>query len=294
MVLNHQNRNHRAVATIIATLMLILITAVGGGVTFSYAQDIINDNQVSSSIAIEQLTIVGWDFRDLTELRSHNGLYMKDDSAGIEDGIKSYSERVTIYLQNKGLTNIRIDEVRFVGTVYNFAGSSNYMSNFVTNTFPAPEEYVILTITPDIIINSEIPELKAGTIASLVLGLDASFKMGRHAMLKLTTDNGFVIVKIMPIGSAHDIHGIDYIVKTEDIEESETPETGEDPDGGGGDSCSGTSNSSGSGSDSGDSDSVGGSTGSDSGLGSSGSGSSGGSCPGVGSGSSGPAPSSTD
>ena len=220
MVLNHQNRNHRAVATIIATLMLILITAVGGGVTFSYAQDIINDNQVSSSIAIEQLTIVGWDFRDLSELRSHNGLYMKDDSAGIPDGIKSYSERVTIYIQNKGLKSIRIDELRFVGTVYEFAGSSNYMSNFVTNTFPAPEEYVILTITPDIIINSEIPELKAGTIASLVLGLDASFKMGRHAMLKLTTDNGFVIVKNMPIGSSDDTSDIDYMVKTE---------TGEDP-----------------------------------------------------------------
>jgi len=228
MVLNHQYRNHRAVAPIIATLMLILITAVGGGVTFSYAQDVINDNQVSSSIAIEQLTIVGWDFRDLSELRSHNGLYMKEDSAGIPDGIKSYSERVTIYIQNKGLTSIRIDELRFVGTVYEFAGSSNYMSNFVTNTFPAPQEYVILTITPDIIINSEVPELPAGKIASLVLGLDASFKMGRHAMLKLTTDNGFVIVKNMPIGSSYDIHGIDYMVKTENIEESETPETGED------------------------------------------------------------------
>ncbi len=305
MVLNHQYRNHRAVAPIIATLILILITAVGGGATFSYAQDIINDNQVSSSIAIEQLAIVGWDFRDITELRSHNGLYMKEDSAGIEDGIKSYSERVTIYIQNNGLTSIRIDELRFVGTVYEFAGSSNYMSNFVTNTFPAPEEYVILTITPDIIINSEVPELPAGKIASLVLGLDSSFKMGRHAMLKLTTDNGFVIIKNMPIGSAHDIHGIDYIVKTEDIEESETSETGEDSghDGGSGSGSSnsdsgdsGTNNSSGSDSsgDSSGSANGHGSTGSDSGLGSSGSGSSGGSQPGVGSGSSGPAPSSTN
>ncbi len=50
MVLNHQYRNHRAVAPIIATLVLILITAVGGGVTFSYAQEIINDNQIGSSI----------------------------------------------------------------------------------------------------------------------------------------------------------------------------------------------------------------------------------------------------
>ncbi len=305
MVLNHQYRNHRAVAPIIATLILILITAVGGGVTFSYAQDIINDNQVSSSIAIEQLTIVGWDFRDISELRSHNGLYMKDDSAGIPDGIKSYSERVTIYIQNKGLKSIRIDELRFVGTVYEFAGSSNYMSNFVTNTFPAPQEYVILTITPDIIINSEVPELPAGKIASLVLGLDASFKMGRHAMLKLTTDNGFVIVKIMPIGSAHDIHGINFIAKPEDQCDCETPETcaaqGYDGASGSGSSNSdsgdsGTNNSSGSDSsgDSSGSANGHGSTGSDSGLGSSGSGSSGGSQPCVGSGSSGPAPSSTN
>ena len=306
MVLNHQYRNHRAVAPIIATLILILITAVGGGATFSYAQDVINDNQVSSSIAIEQLTIVGWDFRDITELRSHNGLYMKDDSAGIPDGIKSYSERVTIYIQNNGLTRIRIDELRFVGTVYEFAGSSNYMSNFVTNTFPAPEEYVILTITPDIIINSEVPELQAGKIASFVLGLDASFKMGRHAMLKLTTDNGHVIVKIMPIGSSYDIHGINCIAKPEESGDSETAETCAEPGYGelsgsgssnsGDSSSSGGSNSSGSDSsgDSSASSNGGGSTGSDSGLGSSGSGSSGGSQPGVGSGSSGPAPSSTD
>jgi len=304
MVLNHQFRNHRAVAPIIATLILILITAVGGGATFSYAQEIINDNQISSSIVIEQLMIVGWDFRDISELRSHNGLYMKDDSAGIPDGIKSYSERVTIYVQNKGLTSIRVDELRFVGTVYEFAGSSNYMSNFVTNTFPAPEEYVILTITPDIIINSEVPELPAGKIASFVLGLDASFKMGRHAMLKLTTDNGHVIVKIMPIGSAHDIHGINFIAKPEDQGDGETAETcaesgyGEPSGSNSSNSDSGDSGTGSSGSDS-SGDSSGsanghGSTGSDSGLGSSGSGSSGGSQPCVGSGSSGPAPSSTN
>ncbi len=305
MVLNHQNRNHRAVAPIIATLILILITAVGGGATFSYAQDVINTNQVSGSFPIEQLTIVGWDFRDISELRSHNGLYMKDDSAGIPDGIKSYSERVTIYVQNKGLTSIRVDELRFVGTVYEFAGSSNYMSNFVTNTFPAPEEYVILTITPDVIINSEVPELPAGKIASFVLGLDASFKMGRHAMLKLTTDNGFVIVKIMPIGSSYDIHGINCIVKPEDQGDGETAcncaAPGYDGASGSGSSNSdsgdsGTNNSSGSDSsgDSSGSANGHGSTGSDSGLGSSGSGSSGGSQPCVGSGSSGPAPSSTN
>jgi len=307
MVLNHQYRNHRAVAPIIATLILILITAVGGGATFSYAQDIINTNQVSGSFPIEQLTIVGWDFRDISELRSHNGLYMKEDSAGVPDGIKSYSERVTIYVQNKGLTSIRVDELRFVGTVYEFAGSSNYMSNFVTNTFPAPQEYVILTITPDIIINSEVPELPAGKIASFVLGLDASFKMGRHAMLKVTTDNGFVIVKNMPIGSSYDIHGINFIAKPEDQCDCETPETcaapghGEPSGSGSSNSGSGSSNSGSgdnSGSDSSGSDSSGDSSGSANCQGSAGSGSgssnSGSGSSNSGSGSSGPAPSSTN
>jgi len=279
--------------------------SAGSVVTYDFVQEVFSDTQLSSDIRIESVVILGYDFRDVSELRSHNGLDMKKDTAGIPDGVKSATERITIYIINHSTENIVIDELRFTGDVYEFSGNSNYLSSYVSNDFPGAGEYVILTTTPDVIVQSDLPILYNGKLASFVLGLDDSIKISRHAMLKLTTTNGFVVVKNMIIGSYYDLNGVKCEAKDQESGEGETSETCTNS-GGGDNSGSGSSNSGSgdnSGSDTSASDSSGdssgsanghGSTGSDSGLGSSGSGSSGGSQPGVGSGSSGPAPSSTN
>ena len=74
---------------------------------------------------------------------------MKDDTAGIPDGLKSETERIAIYVQNDSVQKIEIDELRFVGTEYQFSGSYNKLDEFIENDSPSQGEYVILTQTPD-------------------------------------------------------------------------------------------------------------------------------------------------
>ena len=282
----------KALAPLIANMVLIAITAGGGVVTYGFVQEVIAETELSSKIHIESVAILGHDFRDLTELRSHNGIYMKDDTAGIADGLKSSSERVTIYVKNYSVEDIQINERRFIGDVYGFSGSANHLSTFATNDFPQAGEYVLLSTTPDILVVNDLPILYPGKLASIVIGLDDSVKIGRNAMLKITTTNGFVIVKNMAIGSFYDLHGVKCEAKDEEGGGVGNPEACAEL-GAGGDSDSEGGSASNSGSE-GNSE-TGGSTGSNTSGGSSGSGSSGGSSGGMGpgSGSSGPEASSS-
>ncbi len=230
--------NHRGIAPIIAYLVLIPIVVAGGAATMGVTQEIINDTQISSDIAIESVRILGYDIRDLSELRSHNGLYMKDDTAGIPDGLKSETERIAIYVQNDSVLKIEIDELRFVGTVYEFSGSYNKLDAFIDNDSPAQGEYVILSNTPDILVDEGAAVLQPGKIATLLLGLDDSFKIGRTAQLKLTTIQGFVIVGTIVIGNEIDKNSVVNVVTynnnpdpEEDPPGEEVPPGEEDPPG---------------------------------------------------------------
>ena len=51
-----------------------------------------------------------------------------------------------------------------------------------------------------------------GKIASIIIGLDESFKIGRTAQLKLTTVQGFVIVGTIIIGSEADRNSVVNVV----------------------------------------------------------------------------------
>jgi hypothetical protein len=220
--------NRKGIAPILAYLVLIPIVVSGGAATMAITQEIINDTQISSDIAIESVRILGYDIRDLSELRSHNGLYMKDNTAGIPDGLKSETERIAIYVQNDSVQKIYIDELRFVGTEYQFSGSYNKLDEFIENDSPAQGEYVILTQTPDELID-EGAVLPPGKLASVILGLDESFKIGRTAQLKITTVQGFVIVGTIIIGGEADRNSVVNVVTYNNDPDSD-PESDPDPE----------------------------------------------------------------
>ncbi len=213
VVQNWKLGNRKGLAPIIANLILIALTAGGGAVTYGFAQEIISDTQVTSTIHIESVRIIGYDIRDVEELKSHNGLYMKLNTAGVADGVKSESERIAIYVQNDSSQKIEIGELRFAGTVYEFSGSYNVLDTFDANFSPPQGEYVILTKNPDILVDSDAAELQGGRLATIVIGLDDSFKIGRTSQLKITTTNGFVIVGSLVIGNAQ-YKNSDYSVVT--------------------------------------------------------------------------------
>ena len=195
-------KNQRGIAPIIAIIALIPVAVSGGAATMVFAQELIKETQVSDDIQIESVKIIGYDVRDVEELKSHNGLYMKLDTAGIADGLKSESERIAIYVQNDSPAKIGIDELRFAGSEYQFSGAFNVLDTFESNISPPKGEYVILSKNPDILVEEGRAELQPGKLASVVVGLDDDFKLGRASQLKLTTTNGFVIVADLNMGDA--------------------------------------------------------------------------------------------
>ncbi len=65
--------NRRAVAPIIATLLMVAIAVVGGTIIFVFAQGFFSSSQISGVPTIEAIKVLGYDGRDATALQAHDG-----------------------------------------------------------------------------------------------------------------------------------------------------------------------------------------------------------------------------
>ena len=75
--------SRRAVAPVIATLLLVAIAVVGGSIVFVFSQGFFSSAQISGSPNIESLKIVGYDATDGPVLQIHDGLESGVDDFGI-------------------------------------------------------------------------------------------------------------------------------------------------------------------------------------------------------------------
>jgi len=65
-----RTRKHRAVAPVIATLLMVAIAVVGGSIIFVFSQGFFSQAQISGTPTIELIKIVGYDARDVTTLQT--------------------------------------------------------------------------------------------------------------------------------------------------------------------------------------------------------------------------------
>ena len=91
--------NHRAVAPVIATLLMVAIAVVGGTIIFVFSQGFFSSSQISGTPQIEALSIAGYDATDSTSLIAHEGTVMAS-IGGTVDNTKSADERIAIYVTN--------------------------------------------------------------------------------------------------------------------------------------------------------------------------------------------------
>jgi len=204
--------NRRAVAPIIANLLVIAMVGVGGTVIFSFTQGMFNTLQVSGYPTIEFLEIVGYDARDVNVLQAHHGLVMATpNSGGDANGAKQKDERIGVYIQNHGTQAVIIAKLLFAGTKYVYAGTTTLdafgPSSSISGTGgPNGEpQYDILFKTDgtsDTIRNEPTPIIKGGEVDTIILALDSDIKMGRDVQFQIVTTRGAVIVGTIVIGSA--------------------------------------------------------------------------------------------
>ena len=60
--------------------------------------------------------------------------------------------------------------------------------------------YSILTKSPDSILFSDAPRIKAGQTATFLIDLDSDLRIGRGTQFKITTTNGGVFVGTVFVG----------------------------------------------------------------------------------------------
>ena len=182
--------SRRAVAPIIATLLLVAIAVVGGSIIFVFSQGFFSAAQVSGSPNIESLKFTGYDASDGAALKLHDG-GITTALTGLAGNGLTTGERVAVYVQNQGVNKVTLGEIRFAGSVYSYTPGGGSLGNFVNGTGSA---YRILTQAPGVLVSSTSPEIQAGQQATILLDLSENVKIGRDVQFKLSTSNGAVFV----------------------------------------------------------------------------------------------------
>ncbi len=196
--------SRRAVAPVIATLLLVAIAVVGGSIVFVFSQGFFSSAQISGAPNIESLKITGYDATDGAALILHNGL----DSGvvqGAVDNTLAPGERVGVYVQNNSVQKVTLSEIRFAGTVYTFvpgpAAPGNQIDAFGSLAGAlslSTAGYMIATtgdgLTAADVVDAISAEVQPGQSVTVIMQLDENIKVGRDAQFKLSTSKGAVFV----------------------------------------------------------------------------------------------------
>lgn len=189
----------RAVAPVIATLLLVAIAVVGGSIVFVFSQGFFSQAQVSGTPTIESLKLLGYDARDAQGLTVHDGQAVPlIGGNSTADGLKA-GDRVAIYVQNQGVSKATFAEVRFAGTEYTYKAEPTVPAW----TGPSSSDlgrFWILESSDGSALQTTAPELQPGQQATIVLELEENIKSGRDGQAKFTTSNGAVFVGTVVAG----------------------------------------------------------------------------------------------
>jgi len=194
-----EKRNHRAVAEVIATLLLVAIAVVGGTIIFVFAQGFFSQAQISGTPTVEAVKILGYDARDVDFLKTHDNTDMAAGTGGDPAVIgKNADERVAVYVKNDSVNSVLFTEIRLGGTVYSYDTSAS-LSPFGDATDLIPGEYSILSDSSTIL-QEQTAILQPGQTGTILIDLEDDFPIGRDTQFKLTTTNGAIFVGTVVMG----------------------------------------------------------------------------------------------
>jgi len=198
--------SHKAVAPVIATLLMVAIAVVGGTIIFVFSQGFFSSSQISGTPQIESLKIEGYDASAVPNLQMHDGNPMVATSGNAPDSLVEIDERVAVYVTNNSVQKIVLGEVWLGGFQYTYKDTSGVGGMGAWNTaLPAQlvtQEYTVLTGTNggDQMLVSLGGEIQAGQTVTIILDLESDLRIGRSSQFKLTTSNGNVFVGTVNVG----------------------------------------------------------------------------------------------
>jgi len=196
--------SHKAVAPVIATLLMVAIAVVGGTIIFVFAQGFFSSSQISGTPQIEAVKIEGYDARAVPNLLMHDGNPMVATSGNTPDSSVDIGERVAVYVTNNSVQKIVLGEIWLGGFQYTFKNVVGGMGAY--DTVIAAElltqEFTVLTGTNggDQLLDEAAGEIQAGQTATIIFDLESDLRIGRSSQFKLETSNGNVFVGTLSVG----------------------------------------------------------------------------------------------
>jgi len=193
-----EKRNHRAVAPVIATLLMVAIAVVGGTIIFVFAQGFFSQAQISGTPTIEAVKIMGYDARDVAVLKSHNGIDYTVANSGSDptNPGKNIDERVAVYVKNDSVNQVLFTEIRLGGTVYEY--ETGTLSAW-DEPSPAQGFYSIGT-DESLLLQEQAAVIQPGQSVTVLIDLADEYPIGRDTQFKLTTTNGAIFVGTVVMG----------------------------------------------------------------------------------------------
>ncbi len=191
--------HHRAIAPVIANMMLVAIAVVGGTITVVFAQGIINSYQISGYPIIEFIQIPGFDGRDVAHLEVHDGKFISAQMSGnfVDDGKKGKLERLAIYVKNDGPKTITISEIRIAGDVFDY-------SNPPTSWIPLGTYAILPRTSTEQLLQNPSPQILSGQEVTIICSLDEAIKLHRSFQFRIVTTNGAIFVGTVKTGVQDD------------------------------------------------------------------------------------------
>ena len=193
--LGKRTRKHRAVAPVIATLLMVAIAVVGGTIIFVFSQGFFNQAQVSGTPTIESVKIIGYDARDIASLTAHDGLTMTAVASDPNDQGKNVGEYVVVYIKNDSSGQVLFSEIRLGGAVYTYV----FPGSIVDYTAGTVGTYAVMDNSTDSILD-QAGVAQPGETIGILFDLSDNFPIGRDTQFKLTTTNGAVFVGTVVMG----------------------------------------------------------------------------------------------
>jgi len=196
--------SHKAVAPVIATLLMVAIAVVGGTIIFVFAQGFFSSSQISGTPQIEAVKIEGYDARAVPNLLMHDGNPMVATSGNTPDSSVDVGERVAVYVTNNSVQKIVLGEIWLGGFQYTFKNVAGGMGAYDTIAVAEllGEEFTVLTGTNggDQLLDEAAGEIQAGQTATIIFDLESDLRIGRSSQFKLEISNANVFVGTLSVG----------------------------------------------------------------------------------------------
>jgi flagellin-like protein len=202
-------QNRKAVAPIIATLLLVAIAVVGGIIVFVWASGIFGSTAGMALPTAESIQLVGYDARDIVGTATASTSFAGFTTAGpgtatapgIANGqtgsnnkLAAGSEYVVLKLRNTGTSEILINKVTIMGVDSTWdSDAPNATLNHEDNE-PAAGTFEVYTKLSTDIAPKSTPSIAPGEDLRIAVKLSASLPddigVGRNLQMKIKTEQG--------------------------------------------------------------------------------------------------------